>query len=800
MRRSPNFSQILPSYFLFSVLSALSAVSSYLLFSCTQVEGRDRLVVWGLRTESEWDRGTQVITEIFEKRHNIEVATFSPGSSDAAKLISAIVGGAAPDLLCLFAEPMDWAARGALLPLDDLIERDRETPYGIHVEEYYPPSLDQARFRGHIYALPDWAIGFALYYNKDIFKEAGLVDETGNPLPPGTWEEWFQYNQRLTRRDTNGNIVRLGAYPGYYIPSLFTLGTQMGGRFIGEDGRRCTMDDPAVTEALRWIVGVYDYFGGRQRLEAFRSSVQFSGKDPLFVGGEAMRVEGQWYITNLARFGPDVNYAVAPIPYPAGYPRVDFQFTLSWGIPVGSKKPDLAWEFMKWSLSPEAQEIKVRETIEFTKNRGHPFTPFTTANRKINRLIEEKYIRENPVFPEKTRQAYHVFVEILETATNFRPATTPIGQLMFDELARISDLASWHRMTPEEALADGGERIQKALDQVWGEEQLPLLDWRWPWLFWTVVVMLFASWAGYRLRQSIGRMGQQRRQEALAGMLCVTPWVAGFLVLMAGPVMFSIVLSFTRYSVLRPARWVGLDNYITLLMNDPLFWKSLLNTLFMTIGIPAGMAVSLGLAVLLNRDIRGIAVYRTTYYLPSIVPAVASAILWVWIFHPTSGLMNTFLKWFHVEGPLWLQSEQWAKPAIIINGLWGAGSGIIIWLAGLKGIPEHLYEAAEIDGAGRWTKFRYVTLPMLTPYIFFNMVMGTIGTLQIFTQAVVMTRGGPLDATLFYAYYLFNNAFSYFKMGYASAMAWILFVIIFTLTLIQMKVAPRWVYYEGETK
>jgi len=153
-----------------------------------------------------------------------------------------------------------------------------------------------------------------------------------------------------------------------------------------------------------------------------------------------------------------------------------------------------------------------------------------------------------------------------------------------------------------------------------------------------------------------------------------------------------------------------------------------------------------------------------------------------------------------VDGPLWLHSETWAKPAIIVNGLWGAGGGMIIWLAGLKGIPEHLYEAAEIDGATWWGKFRYVTVPMLTPYIFFNLIMGTIGTLQIFTQAVVMTKGGPLDATLFYVYYLFNNAFEYFRMGYASAMAWILFIFILILTLIQLKLAPRWVHYESETK
>jgi multiple sugar transport system permease protein len=259
----------------------------------------------------------------------------------------------------------------------------------------------------------------------------------------------------------------------------------------------------------------------------------------------------------------------------------------------------------------------------------------------------------------------------------------------------------------------------------------------------------------------------------------------------------SIALSFTRYSVLRAPRWVGLDNYLELVTEDPLFWKSLGNTMFMMIGVPLGLVVGLAIALLLNRAVRGVALYRTIYFLPSIVPAVASSILWMWIFHPTSGLMNTVLDWVGIDGPLWLQSEAWAKPAILLNGLWAAGGGMIIWLAGLRAIPAHLYEAAEIDGATAWTKFRYVTLPMLTPYVFFNLVMGTIGTLQVFTQAVVMTKGGPLDATLFYAYHLFNNAFEYFRMGYASAMAWILFVVILAITIAQLKLAPRWVYYEG---
>ncbi len=264
----------------------------------------------------------------------------------------------------------------------------------------------------------------------------------------------------------------------------------------------------------------------------------------------------------------------------------------------------------------------------------------------------------------------------------------------------------------------------------------------------------------------------------------------------------SFIYSFCRYDVLNSAQWVGFENYRDLLVNDPLFWKSLGNTAYMIIGIPLGMAAGLGIAMLLNTETRGMKFYRTLFYLPAIVPMVASAILWIWVLNPSNGLINAFLRMFGVNNPpLWLQSPSWflgSKAAIIVMGLWGAGGGMVIWLAGLKGIPPHLYEAAEIDGAGPVRKFFNITLPMLSPYIFFNLIMGVIGTMQIFTQAYIMTLGGPEDSTMFFAYYLFNNAFNYFKMGYASAMAWILLVIVCALTVFQLRMSRRWVYYGDE--
>jgi multiple sugar transport system permease protein len=373
-----------------------------------------------------------------------------------------------------------------------------------------------------------------------------------------------------------------------------------------------------------------------------------------------------------------------------------------------------------------------------------------------------------------------------------------VGQLLWDEHRRAYEKAVRHTYTPEEALARGTRQVQEQLDLIYARTVYPRVDWRYP-IGGAVLLALIGLAMAYR---RAGGRAALRRPQALAGYGFVSPWLLGMTVLTAGPILVSIVYSFCRYDVLHPAEFVGWDNYRRLLADDPLFWKALANTAFMMLGVPVGMASGLGIAMLLNTRVRGMQVYRTLFYLPAIVPAVASSILWIWVLNPEVGLVNSLLRmvgW--ADPPNWLQSSAWllgSKTAIVLMGLWSAGSGMVIWLAGLKGIPAHLYEAAQIDGAGPWRRFRHITLPMLSPYIFFNLIMGIIGTMQVFTQAYIMTEGGPDDSTLFYAYYLFNNAFRYFKMGYASALAWILFLIVLALTLLQLRLAPRWVHYESE--
>ncbi len=290
------------------------------------------------------------------------------------------------------------------------------------------------------------------------------------------------------------------------------------------------------------------------------------------------------------------------------------------------------------------------------------------------------------------------------------------------------------------------------------------------------------------------------KREALEGLLFAAPLLLGLLIFTLYPVLDSLYISFTKYNIFTPPEFIGLQNYRNL-VNDSLFWQSLrITTIYSVISVPLQLVAGFAVALLMNQKVRGITIFRTIYYLPSVVSGVAVSLLWVWIFNPDYGLANVMLRAAHLPTQKWLTDPRTALGSFIFMSLWGIGGGMIIYLAGLQGVPQHLYESASMDGANIYQKFRHVTLPMMTPVIFYNLVMGIIGSFQVFTQAFVMTSGGPANATLFYVLYLFRQAFNYFRMGYASAMAWVLFAIILALTLLVLKSSSAWVYYEGERK
>lgn len=307
-----------------------------------------------------------------------------------------------------------------------------------------------------------------------------------------------------------------------------------------------------------------------------------------------------------------------------------------------------------------------------------------------------------------------------------------------------------------------------------------------------------------------GKAGSPSRRTAVSrlfqrpstwGFLFVLPWLLGFLIFTVEPMGASLWISQNIYD-LHQMKYIGMENYRRLLFVDPIFWKSVRATLtYAIVSVPLGIAISLGLAVLLNQKVRGQRLFRTFFYMPSLVPAVASALLWQWVFNADNGILNEGLSVFGLPHIKWLQDEHWALSAFILMSLWSSGGPrMVIFLAGLQSISDHYLEAAMLDGAGAWQRFRRVTLPLLSPVMFFNLVMGIIGSFQVFTSAYVMTGGGPNNATRLYALYLFQVSFEYFKMGKAAAMAWLLFFVLALVTVVQFTIAKRWVYYEGEAR
>lgn len=293
------------------------------------------------------------------------------------------------------------------------------------------------------------------------------------------------------------------------------------------------------------------------------------------------------------------------------------------------------------------------------------------------------------------------------------------------------------------------------------------------------------------------------RRESITAYLFILPWIIGFLVFTIGPMLASLYFSFTKYNIIDPPQWVGLSNFIKL-FKDELFIQSIKVTLkYAVMALPLNLIVGFFLAVLLNQKVVAVNVWRTLYFLPSVIAGVAVALVWQRIFNPRIGIVNPFLKNIGIQSPpRWLNDPAWAVPSLVIMSLWSVGGGMIMYLAGLQGISSDLYDSAKVDGANALQRFWHVTIPMMTPVIFYNLIMGLISTFQYFTQVYVITsgEGGPAWATLFYNLYLYKNAFKYHDMGYASAMAWVLFLVVLGLTILIFRSSEYWVFYEGEVR
>ncbi|MCW5937547.1 MAG: extracellular solute-binding protein [Fimbriimonadaceae bacterium] len=784
-------------------------------------EERQIVTVWGLSAGPD-AKGAEAVVREFEKRNpdlKVRALRMGAGEMNPQKLMTSIVGNAPPDVIYQDRFSLsDWASRGAFRPLDDLMARDKANPLNPRPEQYFPAAWAETQYEGKTYAIPSGSDTRVLYWNRRIFRQnADALRAAGlDPgRPPRTWSETLQYSKVLTKRDANGQIVAAGFIPNYGNSWLYLFAFQNDAQFMSADGRTCTLDTPAAREAVEFMVKGYDLLGGYDNAQKFSSGFLGNENDPFVIGKVAMKVDGDWILSNLSRYAPDLDFGVAPPPVPddrfarRGRFKDDKDLFITWmggfsyGVPVGAKNVEGAWRYIKFAASAEGRLIEVRAQADWDKLRGREFIQRVQAHREANEEILRQYAPKQPNYAD----AVSLHVAIGEVG-RIRPPTV-VGQVLWDEHIKAFEAACRHELPPDRALKRGQSVVQRELDAHYRYFSLPQFDMRVPLgIGATAFLALVAGFVVWIRRQKLGRLA---REETKWAYILLSPWLLGFFIFTAGPMLASLAFSMTQYNVLSDPKWVGAENYVALFTSErENLVKAFGNVFYLAgIGVPLGIVSGLLIALLLNTSVRGINTYRTIFYLPSIVPVVAGAVLWSWVLtpDPSKGLVNaawlhTVTEWLGVSPPGWLTVADWAKPALITMGVWGAGGGMILWLAGLKGVPKTLYEAASLDGANPVTQFFSVTLPMLSPIVFFNVVTGLINSMQEFDRVWVL-RGntgssGPSDSLLVPVVHLFVNGFTYFKLGFASALAWLIFAVILTLTLVQMRLRKRWVFAEGD--
>lgn len=795
-------------------------LSTFLLGTAAMAQQpRSEIIFWGQSFGPD-SKGFEATIREFERRwpqYRVRVLSMGAGRMNPQKLMTAIVGNVPPDVVYQDRFTIsDWANRGAFRPLDDLIARDKgKDPLTPDLSNYVPATVEEASFGGKLYGIPFGCDTRVLYYNRKIFRdEAETLKKAGlDPnRPPRTWSELLAYGKALTKFDKNGRLVRAGFLPNYGNSWLYLYAFQNNAQFISPDGRTCTLDSKEAEEALEFMVKGYDLVGGYENAQKFQASFRGNEFDPFYTGQIAMKIDGDWILPGFLRFAPNLDFGVGYPPVPddrynktGRFANEKDQFVtwvggFSWAIPKGARNLEGAWQLLKWLQCAEARVLEFSAQAEWERRRGREFVPRILANKVANERSFD-LLKPNS---KTVAEALRMHIEVSNVA-RIRPVTF-VGQVLWNEHVQAVDKAGLKVMTPKAALQEGQSRVQKDLDAEFNKEKFPVLDMAIPvWIgVICAVAMVVAGVIGFK-RANLGKL---ERHEALWGYAFISPWIIGFLIFTVGPMIVSLIFSFTQYSVLTEPRWVGFQNYNTIFdMDKERVLKSFENVLYLGgIGIPLGIITGLAVAMLLNTGVKGLRYYRTVYYLPAIVPAMAGTILWVYILSPdpARGIVNGFwLQYltpaFGVQPPGWTSVESWAKPALLFMGLWGAGSGMMMWLAALKGISSTLYEAAGIDGATPRQQFFKITLPMLSPYILFSTIMGLIGAINEFDRVYVISGGegyGPNDTMLVPVYYLFQNAFAFFKMGYASALAWVVFFVVLLLTGIQYWIGNKFVYTE----
>ncbi|MBL8049378.1 MAG: extracellular solute-binding protein [Chthonomonas sp.] len=769
-----------------------------------------RLVVWD---GDESLRVLRSVTAEFERAHpgikvkleNVDYRYYFQ------RLLSQVAGRTAPDVAQLDPPNMQlFARRDALAALDPMIEATPE----FKLADYYGPIVQVFRLKEKLFVLPrDIAPIGLIYYNKRLFREAGL------DLPDGSWTwDWeprpelgskcFTYAmQRLTQTDAKGKVKRWGFAPSWTGAFTDTLVFSQGARFVNhpEHFDKLNFTDPRIIKAFDWVAELATKKHWLPSQTEMSSVAQATAVDLFIAQRAAMYQCGIWDVPHIRQaLKPgsagffDWDITTAPgyrDPATGVVSRAAPSGGSGYAIMAGSEHPAEAWKLVQWMAGAPGMRAMARAGI---------------AQPAIQSLARGSDWVVGPDTPlEQRYPANRLATDVAVKSVVFPPTAEYWGEVSSLVFAKTEPIYVGST-TAKAALTEGNEVATARLKTILKEENLPRFNWVIGGLAGMGLLGAVIGWVYWPER---GRARTQaERAEGRVSFWFLSPWIIGTLLFAVGPMIFSLLMSFTNWDIIRPAEWRGVGNFQEAFLHDSRFWQSVkVTTIFTVASVPLGLAFALMLALLLNVRVKGMPLYRTFFYLPSLASAVASALIWRKVFQPEGGLLNTVL--FGADGsrdplgllsvlntngqlPNWLGDEKLALSSLIIMSLWGVGGSMVILLAGLQAIPEVYYEAATLDGAGPLSRFRVVTFPMVSPALFFSLITGVIGAFQAFTQAFAMTQGGPNDATRFYMLHLYDNSFGNLRMGYASALAWLLFAVVFLITKVQWKL-NRYVYYEG---
>lgn len=713
-------------------------------------------------------------------------------ANEGDKVGTMIAGGDAPDIISVGAGENFYRYTEANVLRDlspYLTDKDKQDLEG----DFFPVARLSMMKGGKYYALPWNLVPFVLFYNKRVF------DRYNVPYPTADWS-WADYESAAKKltvdTDHDGMPDVFGASFAQWQDGYYTWIYQNGGRVISPEGKRITFDDPKVIETIAFL----------HRLSKEEGVMPNEQNRPKSVGGASLFSTdkqgivgpfGSFYIPQFR--GEDyknVDWDIAPTPKGPHGLRASVVAPGGFGVASQSRHPAEAFQLVKFLCGRDGQALLAESAL---------FVPARRSVAKDMKLMN----------PQGKPEHMQAVIDAVDKGYAFVPPWTGRRWADFQDYLnqRLNDYLFAQEMpgdTPEKVAKDIAAKGNQILAEEAAERAgTPLPTGPIAKVAATLAALAVLAWAARVYTES--RKSKLKGAEQVVGYLAIAPWLIGFLVFAAGPILFSVMLSLCRWSNLQPpsqARLIGLDNYAYLLSgHDDYFYRSLFVTAKYTLfAVPLGLFSGLILALFMNSNLRGINWYRTIYYLPAILPGIATTMLWLIMFRQT-GILNFALS--HILNPMnplspksmpdWLLNAHWTIPAILIMGLWGAGGGMMIYLAGLQNIPTELYNAAEVDGAGALSKFRHVTLPMLSPVLFFNLVMGIIGTFQVFGSAFVLfgSTGGPQQSALFYGLYLYRKAFEQFDIGLGAALAWILFIIILAFTLMIFRSSSLWVYYEG---